>query len=462
MNYLDKILLDDTIVALATPDATSAIAIIRVSGRKAFELVNQLFTKKNLKEQATQTIHYGFIYSRSNEIIDEVMLSVFKGPKTYTGENLIEISCHGSPIIYKKIISELTQIGCRLARPGEFTFRAFIHGKLDLSQAESVIDIIHSNSESSLTLALNQLRGGISYELKKVKQELIQFLALIELELDFSEEDVAFANRSELLKRLTEIHSAINPLIESFKVGNSIKEGIPTVIAGKPNAGKSTLLNALLKEERAIVSDIPGTTRDTIEETFIIDGFAFRVSDTAGIREHTQDIIEAMGIQKTFEKLANAQVILYVFDPSITNADELVNEINSLKKETPLNIIAIANKIDILPDDNWVNHTETPFKIHKISSKKQLGIEALKALIAAPFQEQKREGASISSIRHYQALCRCSETLKQVELGIEQNIQTELLSIDIRQALFEINEISGEITNEDILSSIFSSFCIGK
>lgn len=453
---------DDTIVALATPQGVGAIGIIRLSGNKAFEIANDLFPSKNLLQQASHTLHVGFIV-HNNKLLDEVVVSLYKNPKSYTGEDVIEISCHGSPYIMQQILEACIDKGARLARAGEFTQRAFLNKKLDLAQAESVADLIASNSEASQQAALNYMRGGFSKELKRLREELIKFSALIELELDFSQEDVEFADRHQLNTLISSINISVSQLLQSFKLGNAIKNGIQVAIIGKPNVGKSTLLNALLKEDRAIVSDIAGTTRDTIEEILNINGILFRLIDTAGIRQHTTDIIETIGIEKSREKIEKSDIIIFIED-AITlkdaSSNSLLQEITALNKP----FIHIINKIDTISITE-INSliTDLP-KALFLSAKKNDDIEILKNRLydSVISDNISTENTIITNARHYNALQKVAQSIQQVQQGLENNIPGDLLASDIRQSLHYLGLITGEITNEDQLDYIFSKFCIGK
>jgi tRNA modification GTPase len=458
---MNKIQLDETICALATPAGIGAIGVIRVSGEQSIQIVNTLFRGKNLLEVPTHTLHFGKIMD-GTELVDEVLVSVFKDTKSYTGENSIEISCHGSPYIQQRILSILVQAGARLAQPGEFTMRAFLNKKLDLSQAEAVADVIASHSEMSHKTAMNQMRGGFSKEISGLKERLVNFASLIELELDFSEEDVEFASRPELKDLVQNMLRLIHGLTETFKVGNAIKNGIPTVIAGKPNAGKSTLLNALVKEERAIVSAIAGTTRDTIEEAFVIDGIQFRLIDTAGIREHTSDSIESIGIEKTHEKIKQASIVLYVFDVNETSLAELANETAAMAS-MDLILIPIGNKIDLTQEAVIKQKFSARTDIIYLSSKEQSGIDKLATRLRKVIDsDQIKNDVIISNIRHYQSLMLAGESLQQVIESMEIGRSGELLAFDIRKAIFHLGEIVGDISTDDLLENIFSKFCIGK
>ncbi len=450
---------EDTIIASATAAGIGAIAVIRLSGNKAFESVNDLFPSKNLLKQPSHTLHVGALRN-DKDILDEVVVSLFKGPRSYTGEDVVEISCHGSPFIQEKIIQAFLQKGVRLAKPGEFTLRAFLNGKLDLTQAEAVADLIASNTEASRKTALNNIRGGFSHDLKDLREQLIKFSALIELELDFSQEDVEFADRSQLRSLILHLQAEIDKLLYSFKLGNVIKNGVQVAIIGKPNVGKSTLLNTLLNENRAIVSDIAGTTRDTIEEVLNIDGILFRLIDTAGIRSHTSDIIEIIGVQKSIEKMHHADIVLYIFDVNETTPDELTDVISDLKKSN-INYVLIGNKAD---GDKSFEHNFQEAEIIFISAKKNENIDLLreKLISVSIGGNLNTEDTIVTNARHYDALQKLQNALHDIEKSMQQNIPGDLLAIDIRTCLHFLGEITGEITNEDQLDYIFSKFCIGK
>lgn len=452
---------NDTIVALATAPGIAAIAVIRVSGNEAFAIINHLFPSKDILKQASHTVHVGLLRTE-NEVLDEVVLSLFKGPRSYTGEDVAEISCHGSPFVQERIMQAIMAGGARLAKPGEFTLRAFLNGKMDLTQAEAVADLIASNTEASRRTALQNIRGGFSNELKELREQLIKFSALIELELDFSQEDVEFADRSQLRQLITELQKVTRRLLQSFKLGNVIKNGVQAAIIGKPNAGKSTLLNTLLNENRAIVSEIAGTTRDTIEEVLNIEGVLFRLIDTAGIRQHTSDIIESIGVERSLEKMHAADVVLYIFDVNDTSPAQLQQTIDELQS-AKVNYLLVGNKADSSDKKVYLdkfNNSDILF----ISAKENSGIDAVKKrlLQKAVTGEINTEDTIVTNARHFDALQKLHTTLQDVNTGMEQNIPGDLLAIDIRRCLHYLGEITGEITNEDQLDYIFSKFCIGK
>ncbi len=452
---------DDTIVALATPQGIGAIGVIRVSGKDTFHILNQLFPSKDLTAQASHTIQVGYL-KEGDQVLDEVVLSLFKGPRSYTGEDVIEISCHGSPFIQEQVIRAITKKGARLAKPGEFTQRAFLNGKLDLAQAESVADLIASNTEASRKTALHNMRGGFSSDLKQLREQLIRFSAMIELELDFSQEDVEFADRTALKQLIDELDGSIQQLIRSFSLGNVIRNGVQVAIIGKPNAGKSTLLNALLNENRAIVSDIAGTTRDTIEEVININGILFRLVDTAGIREHTADIIEQIGVEKSLEKMNASDIVLYLFDVNETTAAELKVFEETLKAKN-IQYLLVANKTDTANAGSIQAITHMPYAI-PISAKTHTGIDILKQTLTqkAISGDVNTEATIVTNARHYDALLKLSQSLNDVRNGMNDQIPGDLLALDIRQCLHYLGLITGEITNEDQLDFIFSKFCIGK
>jgi tRNA modification GTPase len=452
---------DDTIVALATPPGIGAIGVIRVSGKDTFAVVNEMFPSKDLAAQASHTIQVGFLHD-GKKILDEVVLSLFRGPRSYTGEDVIEISCHGSPFIQENIIQAITAKQVRMAKPGEFTQRAFLNGKLDLTQAEAVADLIASNTEASRKTALHSMRGGFSSDLHQLREQLIRFSAMIELELDFSQEDVEFADRSQLTALIDQLSLSTQQLISSFQLGNVIKNGVQVAIIGKPNAGKSTLLNTLLNENRAIVSEIAGTTRDTIEEVLNIKGALFRLIDTAGIREHTQDKIESIGVAKSYEKMRAANVVMYLFDVNEISAAELQTVSDDFKKEN-IQYILIGNKTDGSEADAKQKFAAFD-NIIFISAKANTNIDALKdTLVTKAIKgDLNTESTIITNARHYDALRKLSEALADVQHGLSDKVPGDLLALDIRQCLHYLGTITGQITNEDQLDFIFSKFCIGK
>ncbi len=463
----------NTIVALATPSGAGAVAIIRMSGKNAISIASEVFQSvsgKDITKQKTHTIHLGTI-AEDGKIYDQVLLSIFKNPNSYTGENVIEISCHGSTFIQQQIIQLLLRKGCRMAQAGEFTLRAFLNGKLDLSQAEAVADLISSDNEASHQIAMQQMRGGFSSEIKKLREELLNFASLIELELDFAEEDVEFADRTQFHDLLNRIEFVLKRLIDSFAVGNVIKNGIPVAIVGEPNVGKSTLLNALLNEERAIVSEIAGTTRDTIEDELVIGGIGFRFIDTAGIRE-TIDVIESIGIKKTFEKIEQAQVVLYLVDSvqcSVSSLNSLKIEIEKIKNQFPLKpLIVVVNKVDLISSEEsleLLQQLETlNVKQILLSAKNKEGIDELKnQLLSFVNTGALRNNETIvTNTRHYDSLLKALEEIQKVKFGLHSGIPSDLMAIDIRQALYYFGEITGEVTNDELLGNIFANFCIGK
>ncbi|GGH43640.1 tRNA modification GTPase MnmE [Mangrovimonas yunxiaonensis] len=462
---------NDTIIALATPSGAGAIAVLRVSGKLAITISAKLFKSvhaKCLTEQKTHTIHLGHIVD-GERTLDEVLVSVFRDPQSYTGEDVVEISCHGSPYIQQEILQLFLRNGCRMANAGEFTLRAFLNGKLDLSQAEAVADLIASDNEASHQIAMQQMRGGFSSEIAKLREELLNFASLIELELDFAEEDVEFADRTQFKELIDRITFVLKRLIDSFAVGNVIKNGIPVAIVGEPNVGKSTLLNALLNEERAIVSDIAGTTRDTIEDEISIGGIGFRFIDTAGIRE-TKDVVESIGIQKTFEKIAQSQVVVYLFDAEAVFAKKaslegIKVEIEKIKNKYPQKpLVVIANKVDqINAAELQQLKAELP-NMELLSAKTGKGVEELK-LILTNFVNTgalRNNETIVTNSRHYDALIKGLEEIQKVKYGLESGLSGDLMAIDIRQALHYFGEITGQVTNDELLGNIFANFCIGK
>ncbi len=467
-------LLQDAIVALATPSGAGAIAVIRVSGQDAIAIAATVFVSvkgKDLLQQKSHTLHLGHIVD-GPKTIDEVLVSVFKGPNSYTGENTIEISCHGSSYIQQQIIQLLLRKGCRMAEAGEFTLRAFLNGKLDLSQAEAVADLIASDNEASHQIAMQQMRGGFSNEIAQLRGELLNFASLIELELDFAEEDVEFADRSQFYQLLNRIELVLKRLIDSFAVGNVIKNGIPVAIVGEPNVGKSTLLNALLNEERAIVSAIAGTTRDTIEDELVIGGIGFRFIDTAGIRE-TEDVVESIGIRKTFEKIEQAQVVVYLVDSCWLLVDGSVasvsTEIGKIKNQFPLKpLIIVANKSDKLNPDQLTSINQQLATVNQhillLSAKQNIGVEELKDLLLnfVNTGALRNNETIVTNTRHYDSLLKALEAIQKVNYGLETHLPSDLMAIDIREALYHFGMITGEVTNDELLGNIFANFCIGK
>ena len=450
----------DTIVALATPQGISALAVIRLSGEEAIEITDKVFRGTDLAEAEGHTLHFGTIRD-GDKIVDEVLVSVFRAPRSFTQENSIEISCHGSMFVVQQIIKLLILHGARLAKAGEYTQRAFLNGKFDLAQAEAVADIIHADTEAARKAAMDQMRGGFSNEIKLLRDELIHFASMIELELDFAEEDVEFASRDALKKLINALLDKINSLIQSFEVGNVIKNGVPTVIAGKPNAGKSTLLNALLKEERAIVSEVAGTTRDAIEDEINIGGISFRFIDTAGLRE-TTDTIEKMGVERARQKMEEASLILYLFDLSAETLADIKNEIEQLEKQG-IPYLAIGNKADVASAELIKKLKKIDNSI-VISAKSKDDLHQLEQVILAKVNiDTFSTGDTIvTNLRHHEQLVRTKDSLQTVIAGIDSGITNDFTAMDIRQALHHLGEITGQITTDDLLDNIFSKFCIGK
>ncbi len=466
-----SMIIQDTIVALATPSGSGAIAILRLSGPDAITIASEVFrssSNKDISLVKSHTIHLGNIVE-NDKIFDQVLLSIFKGPNSYSGENVVEISCHGSVYIQQQIIQLLLRKGCRMANAGEFTLRAFLNGKLDLSQAEAVADLIASDNEASHQVAMQQMRGGFSNEIAKLREELLNFASLIELELDFAEEDVEFADRTQFKELLNRIGFVLKRLIDSFAVGNVIKNGIPVAIVGEPNVGKSTLLNALLNEERAIVSDIAGTTRDTIEDELVINGIGFRFIDTAGIRE-TQDVVESIGIKKTFEKITQAQVVIYLVDSYqlVNDAEQLSRlkiEIAKIKEQFPLKpLIVLANKADKLNEPQKETILSEIDNVYLLSAKENSGVEELKNQLLSFVNTGalRNNETIITNTRHYDSLLKALEEVQKVQFGIQSGVSADLMAIDIRQALYYFGEITGQVTNDELLGNIFANFCIGK
>lgn len=451
---------DDTIVALASPHGVGAIGVIRLSGSNAISIVNSLFPSKELGNQLSHTIHVGYLKD-NNKVLDEVVISLFKNPKSYTGEDVVEISCHGSLYVQEQVINACIARGARMAKPGEFTQRAFLKGKLDLTQAEAVADLIASNTEASRNTALHNIRGGFSYILKELREKLIQFSALIELELDFSQEDVEFADRTKFYALILQATAITNDLLHSFQLGNVIKNGVNVAIVGKPNAGKSTLLNSLLNENRAIVSEIAGTTRDTIEEIINIDGILFRLIDTAGIRE-SKDSIEIIGIEKSMEKMQRSDLVLYLFDVEKETQADMEMALMQVQQQNK-NFIAVGNKIDMLGEEA----AQKKFSgdgILFIAAKSHLHTNVLKERLVEKVVQGAihTESTIVTNARHYAALQEVQKSLHEIHAGLDNNIPGDLLALDIRRCLHYLGEITGEVTNEDRLDYIFSKFCIGK
>ena len=461
---------EDTIIAVSTPAGVGAIANIRLSGSKAISIVNSSFQsihkKKSLLKQKSHTIHLGH-FMADGKIIDEVLVSLFKGPNSYTGENVVEISCHGSHYIQEKIIQHFLQKGCRLAEHGEFTLRAFLHGKMDLSQAEAVADLIASNSKASHQVAMQQMRGGISNELKELRLQLLDFAALIELELDFSGEDVEFADRTKFYELITKITGVLKRLIDSFAFGNAMKNGIPVAIIGEPNVGKSTLLNALLNEEKAIVSDIAGTTRDVIEDEIILGGVAFRFIDTAGLRT-TSDVIENIGIQKAYEKAQKAQLVIFLNEAKniIRNPSDFESQLNNISEKLPnKRLLVIANKIDVLAKEEMNQLKDKHKDILLLSAKQKIGVEELKETLIGLIQkgDLSNNETIVTNSRHFESLSNAFQSIQDVKNGLDLGIASDLVAIDIRECLRHLGNITGEYdVDKDILGHIFSNFCIGK
>ncbi len=454
-----------TICALATAPGIGAIAVIRLSGEEAITICNKVFFGKDLTTVESHTAHFGTIRS-GDKIVDEVLVTVFKNKKSFTGENSVEISTHGSPYIQQQVLQLLLKNGATPAGPGEFTLRAFLNGKMDLSQAEAVADVIAANSESSHELAMSQMRGGFSNEIQKLRDELIHFASLIELELDFGEEDVEFADRDDLKELVLKLNKALSLLINSFDYGNVIKTGVPVAIVGEPNVGKSTLLNALLNEERAIVSDIAGTTRDTIEDEIVINGISYRFIDTAGIRE-TTDEIESLGIKKSFEKIDLASIVLLLVDASSITQEQLTKDVTNIKNRIAgknKRLIVVANKVD--KGDLEALKAKFVGIEHVIyaSAKELQNIEQIKEQLYAFVNSGLLQNTDVvvTNARHYEALSSANESLLKVLEGLDVNITGDFLAMDIRQALHQLGIITGEITTDDLLDNIFSKFCIGK
>jgi tRNA modification GTPase len=460
---------DDTVVAIATAPGIGAIAVIRLSGRAAISIMNDMFPSKDLLKQASHTLHVGFMKD-GEAVLDEVVVSLYKNPRSYTGEDVVEISCHGSPYIQQQIVQALLHRGARLAKPGEFTQRAFLNGKLDLTQAEAVADLIASETEGVHQTALQQMKGGFSNDIKHLREQLINFASLIELELDFGEEDVEFADRKKLQDLIDQIMVSIKKLIHSFKLGNIIKNGVTAVIAGRPNAGKSTLLNAMLNEERAIVTEIAGTTRDTIEERLVIGAIVFRLIDTAGIREAT-DLIEKIGIEKSLEKIGTASILVYVFDASLSTVQDVLEDISKLKQPGQ-QLLVVANKTDKTDPAHISNLKhgiqeagDGSLSFFEVAALNKTNVDRLTEHLPSLVLHEKinTNQTIVVNSRHYASLADCETWLQKVKEGLAANVSGDLLSLDIRHALQSLGEITGEILHDrDILGTIFGKFCIGK
>ena len=455
--------LNDTIVAPITPTGVGAISVIRISGSNAIDFVNPLFSSKNLSLQATHTMHYGTLKSHDSVVLDEVVVALYKSPNSFTGEDVVEISCHGSSLIQNGILNELIIAGARMARPGEFTMRAFLNGKLDLVQAESVADLINSNSVASRNASLKHLRGNYSKILHSLRDELVGFSSLNELELDFAEEDVEFMDRTKFSNLIENLISKTSQLIDSFRLGNVIKNGVQTAIVGKVNSGKSTLLNTLLNENRAIVSDIAGTTRDTIEEVLNLNGIIFRLIDTAGIRNDTNDEIEKQGIQRSLDKINTADLVIYLFDVNSTTVDELQAQIDNLNSKG-VKYILLGNKIDVPNSEDKIQPFKLFDNIFFISAQKGTNVEELKTKLIALVTDNTVdvEGVVVTNARHIDSLKKLLTSLLSVQNGLNSGISGDILSIDIKDCLYHLGVITGKVTNDEQLDFIFSKFCIGK
>jgi tRNA modification GTPase len=453
--------LQETICALATPQGSGALGVVRLSGPRALAIGDVVFRgKQRLVDQLSHTIQYGMAM-QGNQPVDEVMAAVFRAPRSFTTEDTVEFSCHGSPFVLSEVLRLLCEAGARPAEPGEFTLRAFMHGRIDLAQAEAVADLIAADSAAARDIALRQLRGGISHRLSALRAKLVDFAALLELELDFSEEDVEFAGRNQLRELLGALQQTVEPLLQSFKLGNALRHGVATVIAGRPNAGKSTLLNAWLQEERAIVSDIPGTTRDTIEEVLHLEGIAFRLIDTAGIREAT-DAIERIGVERTLEKIRQSALLVYLFDPGSLSPDELDADISRLRRDD-LPVFLAGNKTD-LDQDGSLRARFAGRPIFWLSALSGEGLQQLEAALVSAVTEQRVQPGQpvLSNLRHYDALRRASTSLRDVLQALDSGQSAELVALDLRRTLDALGEVTGAVTNDEVLGNIFSKFCIGK
>lgn len=456
---------DDTIIAPATAVSNSAIALIRLSGPRALEWLAKHFSGKDILKITPNTAVYGKIRDRNGVVLDEVVVTVYRAPRSYTGEDVVEISCHASPFIVREMIGLFSGLGARLAQPGEFTLRAYLNGKMDLSQAEAVADLIASESKASHDIALRQMNGQISSKMASLRTNLVDFASLLELELDFSEEDVEFADRTRLRQLVEEINLEINNLLNSYSTGKLIRNGIPTVISGRPNAGKSTLLNTLLQEDRAIVSDIPGTTRDTIEEVIQINGVHFRLVDTAGIRK-TSDAIEATGVHKTYEKIRKSAIVIYLFDPTVITVEEIAHDLENLP-ETEAEILLVANKSDKLPSGHDLETFSKAFPSYElvsVSAKMEHNVDTLRQMLYEKVlgQTNYQQQVIISNGRHFEALSKAKESLEMVTRGLAEGLPSDLVALELRQVLYYVGSITGAIGTEDVLGNIFGKFCIGK
>jgi len=464
---MNNLTINDTICALATPNGIGAIGMIRLSGENAFKITSKIFSK-DISKHSTHTTHFGTIKDAKGVLVDEVLVTIFEKGKSFTGEESVEISCHGSVFILQKVMTILLENGCRLAAPGEFTQRAFLNGKMDLSQAEAVADLIASHSRSAHSIAMKQMRGGFSSELKDLREQLIHFASLVELELDFAEEDVEFADRTELNDLVNNVLAYIQKLARSFELGNAIKNGVPIAIVGRPNAGKSTLLNSLLNEERAIVSSIAGTTRDTIEERIVIEGIDFRFVDTAGLRE-TDDHIEKIGVERALEQVGKSTIYIYLFDMNSMTVEEVLADLDELPSETPR--IVVANKSDISSEESILAFNDSPINelssnnlLIQISAKKKDSLDLIKdsLLKIIDADQLNSDDVIVSNARHYDALIKTITALEKTKQGLETGITADFIAMDIRQAMFELGTITGDISTDDLLGNIFSKFCIGK